>query len=174
MDFYSYFDRSIFLKSITSLNQSNLDDGTVPDDENGGATEEEAAFRCTWAETRFLVQMWTRMNTTAQLLGNTSSTTLISGSNFAQPGTFPYPVTITLDRHGGDPNLKILYCYGMDTREGIVSSEKQLVGENRGFGGTLINPAAQIFHNDSDPSLGGFDGGTGGCSCQWSNFQNIH
>lgn len=171
--FYSYFDRSIFLKSISPLNQSNLGDGAVPDDENGGATEQEAGFRCTWAETRFLVQMWTRMNSTTRLLNSTSSSSPASGSNFTQPGTFPYPVTITLDRHGGDATRKMLYCYEMDEREGIISSEKQLVGENRGFGGKIINPAAQIFQNESDPSLGGVDGGTGGCSCQWSNFQNV-
>jgi hypothetical protein len=172
--FYSYFDRSIFLKSITPLNQTNLGDGAVPDDENGGSTEEEAGFRCTWAETRFLVQMWTRMNSTAQLLNSTSSSPPASGSNFTQPGTFPYPVTITLDRHGGDATRKMLYCYEMDTREGIVSSGKHLVGENRAFGGIIINPAAQIFQNESDPSLGGFDGGTGGCSCRWSNFLNVN
>lgn len=171
--FYTYYDRSIFLKSITPLNDTNLADGAVPDDENGGATEREAGFRCTWAETRFLIQIWTRMNSTAQLLNSTSLNPQSSELNFAQPGTFPYPVTITVDRHGGDATRKMLYCYEMDDREGLIPSGKHLVAENRGFGGTIINPAAQVFQNESDPSLGGFDGGTGGCSCQWSNFQNV-
>lgn len=170
--FYTYFDRSIFLKSLALLNETNSADGEVPDDQNGGATESEAAFRCTWAQTRFLVQMWTRMNST-QLLNGTSTSTPSNATASQQPGSFPYPVTITTDRHGGDPALKMLYCYGMNDREGIISTSGQINAENRGFGGTLINPAPSFFSNSSDPSLGGFDGGTGGCKCQWSNFQSV-
>ena len=170
--FYSYFDRSIFLKSITQLNDSNSND-EVPDDENGGATKSEAAFRCTWSQTRFLVQMWTRANTTAQLLNGTASGTSSPGIDFTQPGSFPYPVTITTDRHGGDPALKMLYCYTMNEVEGLIPTSGHINQEARGFGGTVINPAPAAFLNVSDPSQGGFDGGTGGCSCQWKNFQNV-
>jgi hypothetical protein len=173
--FYTYFDRSIFLKSLVLLNET--DNGPVPDDENGGATESEAAFRCTWTQTRFLVQMWTRMNSTSQLLNSTISSAHSSSStnqtDLTQPGSFPYPVTITTDRHGGDPSLKMIYCYEMDDREGIVSGSGKVNEENRGFGGTLVNPAPGVFSNSSDPSLGGFDGGTGGCKCQWSNFRTV-
>jgi hypothetical protein len=171
--FYSYFDRSIFLKSITPLNGSNANNGQVPDDENGGSTQKEANFRCTWAETRFLVQMWTRMNGTSRLLNSTAGIPSSSGLNFTQPGTFPYPITITVDRHGGEPKLKMMYCYEMNDRNELVSTSGRLIGENRAFGGTIINPAPKIFSNESDPSIGGVDGGTGGCSCQWSNFQNV-
>jgi hypothetical protein len=168
--FYTYFDRSIFLKSLDVLNST--DNGEVPDDQNGGATEAEAAFRCTWTQTRFLVQMWTRMNGTSQLFNSTSHSSS-TNQTLTQPGSFPYPITITTDRHGGDPALKMIYCYSMDDREGIVASSGKINEENRGFGGTVINPAPGLFSNNSDPSLGGFDGGTGGCSCQWSNFQTV-
>lgn len=171
--FYTYFDRSIFLKSITPLNNSNSADGEVPDDENGGATESEAAFRCTWSQTRFLVQVWTRMNSTALLNNGTVSPSSSLAINFTQPGSFPYPITITTDRHGGDPSLKMIYCYEMNDREGLVPTSGQINAENRGFGGTLINPAPSVFSNTSDPALGGYDGGTGGCKCQWSNFQEV-
>ena len=175
--FYNYFDRSIFLKSVTPLNASNLGDGEVPDDEDGGATEAEALFRCTWSQTRFLVEMWTRMNSTAELNNQTASSTVSSTTDttieFTQPGTFPYPITITLDRHGGDPELKLVYCYEMNDREGIISGSGKVEEEDRGFGGTLINPAPSVFVNTSDPALGGYDGGTGGCSCQWTNFESV-
>ena len=172
--FYTYFDRSIFLKSITHLNNTNAANGEVPDDQNGGATEAEASFRCTWAQTRFLVQIWTRMNGTAQLNNHTTTgTTLTSpGTDFTQPGSFPYPITITTDRHGGSPALKMLYCYEMNDRDLVLGSGK-INDEHRGFGGTVINPAPSVFANSSDPGLGGFDGGTGGCSCQWSNFGRV-
>jgi hypothetical protein len=170
--FYTYFDRSIFLKSLDLLNST--DNGEVPDDENGGATESEAGFRCTWTQTRFLVQIWTRMNGTSQLLNfTTSHQSTTNQTDLTQPGSFPYPITITTDRHGGDPSLKMIYCYEMDDREGIVAGSGKINEENRGFGGTLINPAPSVFSNSSDPSFGGFDGGTGGCKCQWSNFQNV-
>ena len=179
--FYTYFDRSLFLKSLSKLNGSNAADGEVPDDENGGATEAEAAFRCTWAQTRFLVQIWTRMNGTTALNNATSTGSSVNHNSnssdaamdFNQPGSFPYPITITTDRHGGEPALKMLYCYEMNTREGLVAGSGVINAENRGSGGTLINPAPSVFSNSSDPGLGGFDGGTGGCSCAWSNFEGL-
>jgi hypothetical protein len=170
--FYTYFDRSIFLKSMSPVDGSGT--GPVPADENGGSTEGEAEFRCTWTQTRFLVQMWTRRTSTARLLNSTSSTTQTPGKNFTQPGTFPYPITITIDRHGGDPTEKVVYCYPMDARGGMTLGTGKLEEEVRDFGGTAFNPAPQAFNNQSDPSLGGFDGGTGGCSCQWSNFINLN
>ncbi|TVY21449.1 hypothetical protein LARI1_G000688 [Lachnellula arida] len=173
--FYTYFDRSIFLKSLDLLNSSNPDNGAVPDDENGGARESEASFRCTWTQTRFLVQMWTRMNTTARLLNSTHTISKDPAHDLSQPGSFPYPITITTDRHGGDANTKMLYCYSMDDREGIEKDSGKILSEQRDFGGTLINPANLLFgaSGPSDPSLGGFDGGTGGCGCQWQNWQGV-
>ena len=177
--FYNYFNRSIFLKSVVPLNESNGGNGEVPDDENGGCTESEALWRCTWSETRFLVQMWTRKGNTTSLLNSTSSSTSTSSANytandFTQPGSFPYPITITTDRHGGEPLLKTLYCYGIDSREQPINSSAKLWEEQKDFGGTAINPAPGLFTtstNDTNPSLGGYDGGTGGCSCQWTNWQ---
>jgi hypothetical protein len=170
--FYSYFDRSIYLKSLTNLNETNLQNGEVPDDLNGGATEAEANFRCTWTETRFLVQMWTRMGSTSRL-NNVTSSSSSSAAELLQPGSFPYPVTVTIDRHGGVPATKMLYCYSMNDREGIVAGTGQVIGENRAFGGTPINPAPTVFFNSSTTTAGGFDGGTGGCACAWTNFQNV-
>ena len=190
--FYNYFDRSIFLKSIAPANSSDPDGGEVPDDENGGSTEDEATVRCTWAQTRFLVQIWTNQGTSSALLPSTNSSsptssssshtsanaTISSANDFSRPGSFPYPVTVTLDRHGGDVETKMIYCYGMDDREMIVASEKSIHLEDRSFGGTLVNPAQGPFGNvtvtGADGSAGwegGIDGGTGGCSCQWRNWE---
>jgi hypothetical protein len=173
--FYTYFDRSIFLASLALLNNSNAIGGEVTSDTDGSTTESEAAFRCTWSQTRFLVQMWTRRSTTARLLNAThhSTNTATGMTDLSQPGSFPYPITITTDRHGGEPSKKMIYCYALNSQRGIVSGSGQLSVENRGFGGTAINPAPSFFSNSSNPNLGGFDGGTGGCSCQWTNFQNV-
>lgn len=86
----------------------------------------------------------------------------------------PYPVTVTLDRHGGGLTTKMLYCYGLDARGDVVDNEKVFQPENRSFGGTLVNPAEGPFMNVNVSTAmggpGGIDGGTGGCSCLWQNF----
>lgn len=186
--FYTYFDRSIFLKSTALVNASSPI-GEVPDDKNGGANENAATVRCTWAQTRFLVQIWTNKGTAASLLQNANSTnssrptpnqsnpqnlTSSSANDFRRPGSFPYPVTITLDRHGGDITKKLIYCYGLDQREHIILEQKKVQLEDRAFGGTLVNPALGPFGNvnvsRADGGPGGIDGGDGGCGCVWRNF----
>ena len=192
--FYTYFDRSIFVKSADLLNSTS--EPNVPEDENGGAEEDAANVRCTWTQTRFLVQIWTNAQNAIQLLpsnstnGTSSSispataTTAASASatsnsalDFARPGSFPYPVSITMDRHGGDITKKMIYCYGMDDRQHIVSSEKLIHIENRAAGGRgLVNPAEGVFGNvtvsTADGGPGGIDGGIGGCQCQWRNWES--
>ena len=173
--FYTYFDRSIFLKSTDLLNSTGPD---IPDNANGGALESAADVRCTWAQTRFLVQIWTNAGNALQLLGNNTmaENSSSSATDFNQPGSFPYPVSITLDRHGGDEKQKMIYCYGMDETEHIVSSKKQVHLENRDFGGQgLINPGNRLFGPSVNVSIadggpGGIDGGFGGCRCQWRNW----
>ncbi|KAJ4383031.1 hypothetical protein N0V86_002259 [Didymella sp. IMI 355093] len=157
--FYSYYDRSIFLKQINGTNR-----GGNPADTDGGSTEEAATLRCTFAQTRFLVQIWTRSEKSKPLLQ--SSTT--SGSiDLKRPGTFPYPVTVTIDRHGGDAAKKNLYCYQMESDSTIKddASRRSFQFEDRAFGGNLVNGTQGRF-NVSGP----IDGGSGGCSCKYQNW----
>lgn len=185
--FYTYYDRSIFLKSTALLNDSGPSTGDVPEDQKGGAIEAAASVRCTWAQTRFLVQIWTNQANVATLLGNSShsatnkapssqtqNATKSSANDFSRPGSFPYPVTITLDRHGGDVSKKLIYCYGIDAREHVVQDHKKVQLENRGVGGVLVNPAQGPFATTKigkkEGGPGGVDGGSGGCGCQWKNF----
>ena len=186
--FYNYFDRSIFLKSTAPINGTSDNIAPLPDDENGGAPEDAAAARCTWTQTRFLVQIWTKkdpssllqsLNTTSTshtslTTANATSLNSSSANDFTQPGSFPYPVTITLDRHGGDISSKMIYCYGMDASEKIIASEKKVQLEARGVGGKLVNPALGPFGDvnvtTEQGGPGGIDGGTGGCRCLWQNW----
>lgn len=179
--FYTYFDRSIFLSSVSLT----TDAGEVPIDQDGGATEDDAKFRCTWAQTRFLVQIWTNKGGTAQLLNTTSATSsnedstqitnkhqpskAFTASDFSQPGSFPYPVTVTLDRHGGDATKKEIYCYQIDDRQKYVDTHPTIQLENRASGGTLIGQAPSFF-GGGNVTDGGVDGGSGGCKCGWTNW----
>ncbi|KAI9749817.1 MAG: hypothetical protein M4579_006721 [Chaenotheca gracillima] len=173
--FYNYFDRSIFLSSLTLLNSSTTASSQTEDpaDANGGASLQDTAWRCTWAQTRFLVQIWTRRLSESPLLPNGTASTASPG--FKRPGTFPYPVTITLDRHGGDVTKKQVYCYGLDQRGGkLVATNRTIQIEDRGFGGALVGggqgPLGKNKVTLEQGGLGGIDGGTGGCECSWNNF----
>ncbi|GFP52581.1 hypothetical protein TASIC1_0001073300 [Trichoderma asperellum] len=162
--FYTYFQRTIFLKSVTALNKSS--EGNVPADENGGCSETEANHLVTWAETRMLVQIWTRkLNSTGSLLPSDGSEGIDNSPQLVQPGTMPYPVTVTLDTHGGDPDHKVVWEWPMDDRQKLNTSAPELLGNNMAAGGTWIN-----HRGSGNATFGGFDGGTGGCKCQWANW----
>lgn len=191
--FYTYFDRSIFLKSTALLDASGANLAPIPDDDNGGSPEIAATVRCTWTQTRFLVQIWTNKGASAALLsrpiGSTPTATTStsptqtynastsSANNFSRPGSFPYPVSITLDRHGGDISKKMIYCYGLDVREHVLTDHKKIQLEDRGFAGKLVNPSLGTFGSVNvsvaDGGPGGIDGGSGGCLCQWKNWETV-
>ncbi|KAH6606645.1 hypothetical protein Trco_005798 [Trichoderma cornu-damae] len=162
--FYTHFQRSIFLKSVTVLGDESQ--GNVPADEDGGCSETEANHLVTWAETRMLVQIWTRkLNSTASLLPTDGSEGIDNSTELIRPGTMPYPVTVTLDTHGGDPNHKVVWEWPMDDRQKLNTSAPELLANNMAAGGTWIN-----HRGSGNATFGGFDGGTGGCKCQWVNW----
>lgn len=186
--FYTYFDRSIFLKSTALLNDTGPVVGEIPADRDGGADKSAATVRCTWRQTRFLVQIWTNAGAAAPLLGsspNDTSTkskekdrhpknlTSSSANNFVRPGSFPYPVSITLDRHGGALAEKFIFCYGLDNPGRVILEKKKIQLEDRAFGGQLVNPVLafkSIKVGKKEGGPGGIDGGSGGCGCQWRNW----
>ncbi|KAL2757497.1 hypothetical protein ACRALDRAFT_2046328 [Sodiomyces alcalophilus JCM 7366] len=169
--FYTYFKRSLYLKSVSVLNGSEpsrggTGEGNVPLDENGGVGRTEANFVVTWTQVRFLVQIWTRRESRTQLLSDrVRSGASTDGASTDRPGTMPYPVTITTDTHGGQPGEKFVWHWPIDARQRVDTSRPQLIANNIGFGGTVVNP-----RRENDTSFGGFDGGKGGCKCEWVNF----
>lgn len=189
--FYTYFDRRIFIAGVSSS-----ENDTEVADQNGGSTKEEAKAACIWGSTRFFVQMWTSETSTRRhLLGGgapagelkgTDAFSMSSGSATydRQPGSFPYPVTITLDRHGGVTHDKMVYCYGLDGDKKYILDENRIVDEDRGKGGKLINAAPDLYlersnkkqrdimpQEEEGKTVGdSIDGGTGGCICQYKNW----
>ncbi len=157
--FYTYFDKRTYLTDK---------DDAVSADKNGGARLSEARYVMTFTETRFLVKMWTRRVNTTQLLGNGTTPGTEGTSIFSEPGTMPYPMTIVEDMHGGDPTKKMTFYYGVDNDQQINTTEARLFDVDKGFGGTLVNTMSK-----ADLKLGGVDGGTGGCKCEWQNFREI-
>ncbi|KAI7022536.1 hypothetical protein D0867_06503 [Hortaea werneckii] len=166
--FYTYFERSMYVANVSGASEQL----------NAQATSlEDASAMCTWSQTRFHVQLWTRKGAVAELNDMIPLSGLpaaqSTANNMTLQGSFPYPVTVTLDRHGGDAKEKGVYCYGLDEEKNVVQDVKMWVVEDRGAGGSLLNPAAVPGGQDARPEkreeekLGGVDGGSGGCACQW-------
>ncbi|KND95373.1 tRNA N6-adenosine threonylcarbamoyltransferase, mitochondrial [Tolypocladium ophioglossoides CBS 100239] len=163
--FYTHFKRSMFVKSVTILNKTN--DGNIPLDEDGGCRKDEADYLVTWGEARVLVKIWTRsLELNASALLRPDSGRGIGGTGeLIRPGTMPYPVTVTLDTHGGNPKKKLVWDWPMDKRQKLNLDKPELLANDMGIGGTWINP-----RGTGDPKVGAFDGGTGGCKCEWVNW----
>ncbi|KAI0537416.1 hypothetical protein GGR58DRAFT_349255 [Xylaria digitata] len=151
--FYTYFDKKIYMANSTKRDSL---------DENGGVPIEDAKALVTFTQTRFLVQMWTRMGNTTLLNSDDGSV-----NEPDQPSPMPYPVTIIEDMHGGDSSLKMDFSYGVLNNMGIDRKAAVGIDVDFGFQGTLVNP-----RSNADYSLGGIDGGTGGCKCEWVNFKS--
>ncbi|PHH88303.1 hypothetical protein CDD83_7714 [Cordyceps sp. RAO-2017] len=163
--FYTHFRRSIFLKSVTILNKT--EDGNIPLDKDGGCRRDEADYLVTWGETRVLVQIWTRaldLNTSS-LLRPEGNRGIGGTGDLIRPGTMPYPVTVTLDTHGGDALKKVVWSWPIDKRQKVGVDKAALLANRMDVAGTWINP-----RGTGDRSVGGFDGGTGGCKCEWVNW----
>ncbi|OTA92041.1 hypothetical protein M434DRAFT_75250 [Hypoxylon sp. CO27-5] len=160
--FYTYFDKTIYMLDTVHVNAA---------DQDGGSPLASAKSLVTFAQTRFLVQIWTRMENTTRLLGDDGvPVPWTNGTSAANtPGTMPYPVTVTEDMHGGDSTKKIDYRYGVLPNQAINTTDAQLIITNRGSAGTLVNG----MNNNPNLSLGGVDGGTGGCKCEWINFKGL-
>ncbi|KAJ4144983.1 hypothetical protein LMH87_003848 [Akanthomyces muscarius] len=163
--FYTHFKRTIFLKSVTTHNSTA--DTNIPLDEDGGCRKSEANFLTTWGETRMLVRIWTRKlaTNTSSLVHPDSSPGIGGVKELRRPGTMPWPVTITLDTHGGDPKKKLVWETPIDDRQHLAVDQSKLLVNNMDVGGTWINP-----RGTGDAKYGGFDGGTGGCKCEWVNW----
>ncbi|KAI5286871.1 hypothetical protein KEM52_001833 [Ascosphaera acerosa] len=195
--FYTYFERRIFLAGLTASAND-----TDPRDARGGSARQDATAACFWGSTRFLVQIWTA-RAGRQLLGGSSagagaksegfnssepfSLSSAAATQTATPGSFPYPVTVTVDRHGGVVHDKMVYCYGLDGDGRYVLEQNRVVEEERGKGGRLVAAAPALYLTRStrrsllgavgdETDQGGgvgdaIDGGTGGCVCQYRNWE---
>ena len=171
--FYTYYDKAIFL----SIDAGNVNSTAAPSsqDESGGSLRTDARARCTFSQTRFLVQIFTNPGFGANLLGSRNDT-IPSAINYTPPGSFPYPTTVTIDRHGGNINKKLAYCYAMNDLQVQLDDEKVILPETRNVGGSgLINAAPSLIQIEGqeqpfDENAGGIDGGEGGCECRWQNW----
>lgn len=177
--FYTYFDRSMYISGTfgsSTTNSTNITSNVALDN---------ASAVCTWSQTRMLVQIWTKkgLENTVSALNTSVPAGNSTANDMTSPGSFPYPVTFKLDRHGGISYKKGVYCYGIDEKHKLISDGKLWIDEDRAAGGSgLVNPAQVPGSNSSsarkrgdgsdenETKYGGIDGGNGGCECQWQNW----
>lgn len=176
--FYTYYDKTLFLSTNSITNNTAGSSGVLPSDQNGGSFASSAVGMCTFSQTRFLVKIFTNPASGLSLLP--SSPNNVPGSNpkssafdYDTPGSFPWPTQVTIDRHGGDSSKKAVFCYEMFGGEFVKPLKGILQAEFRGAGGSLVNSAGSLLAGEgegSDAQVGGTDGGTGGCKCEYGNF----
>lgn len=174
--FYTYYDRTMLISGVPDPSTTNSTNIT------SNVALVNASAICTWSQTRLLVQIWTKKGVQNPL--SVTNGTILAGNSTANdmsaPGSFPYPVTFKVDRHGGISDRKGVYCYGIDDSR-LIRDGKLWVEEDRAAGGSaLINPAqipgsvptsaSKRDENSNENSRGGIDGGSGGCSCEWQNW----
>ncbi|KAF5024283.1 hypothetical protein F66182_3651 [Fusarium sp. NRRL 66182] len=147
--FYTYFKRTIFLKSLTVLNGTKDDD--IPLDEDGGCRETEAGFLATWSETRLLVQIWTRTlaANTSTLIDRREKGSIDGSEQLIRPGTMPYPVTVTMDTHGGDRAKKFVWAWPIDDRQKLDEDNPKRLANDMG-----MRPLLQRCRRRRDAPLG--------------------
>jgi hypothetical protein len=160
--FYSYFNKTIYVSSMDA-NETN---GPVASDANGGTRQGTAKFLVSWTQTRFIVKIWTRKGAAARLVGASGGPAAKVDDLSAMPGTFPYPVTVGEDTHGGSVDLKATFAYGVEPDRHVNTTDATLFANDVGFGAAAVNPRLP----NGDLSWGGVDGGTGGCRCEWVNW----
>lgn len=159
--FYSYFNKTIYVSTMDNTS-------TVTSSNEGGVLETSAAWYATWTQTRFVVKIWTQKQTSsngARLIGSSNGASS-SSSNTSSPGSFPYPITIGEDTHGGDLQLKQTFAYAVEADQVINTTLATTFVNNIGYGAEVVNAA----YPDGDLSWGGTDGGKGGCRCEWVNW----
>lgn len=168
--FYSYFNKTIY---VTSMDDGGNDTTTsseppVAADAGGGSRESAARFLVSWTQTRFVVKIWTRRGGASRLMGGSGGPVPAADVDdlAAMPGTFPYPVTVGEDTHGGSVDLKATFAYGVEPDRHVNMSDPTLFTNDVSFGGSAVNPRLP----NGDLSWGGVDGGTGGCRCEWVNW----
>ncbi|KAH8692047.1 hypothetical protein BGW36DRAFT_386877, partial [Talaromyces proteolyticus] len=199
--FYTYFDRRIFMKSNVSMTGDGDLKDPFSEDSNGGSTKDDASAQCTWSQTRFLVRIWTQPSNVSQIsitssspnntntatatatvtsTASASTTPSSSANNFTSPGSFPYPISLTVDRHGGLATKKLIYCYGIEQGGYYNLTYPKLEDEDRSAGGTIIQQSpgyvalAEIVQEGiSDNQIAPVDGGSGGCECEWRNWASV-
>jgi hypothetical protein len=171
--FYTYYDRMMYL-AVSSTSNSSSFGGSI----KANVQLENANAVCTWSQTRLLFQIWTRKaDVTSLYTSHPASAPLLdsSANDMSAPGSFPYSVTVTLDRHGGDATEKGVYCYSLNGEQQVTQTVRTWVAESRAFDGTLVNPAAVPTNNGTTIAKRSdnneIDGGSGGCACQWQNWE---
>jgi len=184
--FYTYFGKSVLVAnaSSTSTSASNSSPSSNLTSTVVAATaNQQAQALCTFAQTRFRVQIWTRkggfvsgsssglkVDGTSGLASDDTTTPppawRSSANEMQAPGSFPYRTNFALDREsgGGDGDGagdRGTYCWGLDS-EGKVVGEGARIAEGE-VGGGLEERAV------GDDVGSGKGAGSNQCACAWDS-----
>jgi hypothetical protein len=140
--FYTYFTKSVFVAngSSASVTNSSSSKSTL----TVVSANQQAQALCTFTQTRFRVQIWTRKAMVSGVgLGDSSSLGAAgekkaawesSANEMQAPGSLPYRTSFLLDREsGGDGRAeKGVFCWGLEDEkvvgEGVRIAETEIAG----------------------------------------------
>ena len=97
-----------------------------------------------------------------------------SANKMRAPGSFPYGVSLTLDREGGgeDGGSKGVYCWGLDEEGGVVGEGVRVPEEIVG----VVGVEEREVGEDGEGDVGSGEGGGGSrstsdgkCGCRWES-----
>lgn len=175
--FFTYFNKTVYVHSVQA--------GAA--EPAGGAPMGQAQYVATFGQARYKVQIWTRLGggggggaqqfefVGAAQNGNASGVPW-AGGYVTQPGTFPFPITVTVDLHGGGPP-KFAYWRPMQGGAGTGRPDGATAGllavnMTARAGDVAVNPSSYVAAQNN-PTFGGYNGGLGGCECRWQNFAMV-
>jgi hypothetical protein len=134
---------------------------------------------CEFAQTRFRVQIWTRRGFVADVpaaaagIDSSSSDGVAarvqagesSANEMQAPGSFPYAVTISLDRESGPDGEegKGVFCWALDWSGRVVGNGVRVSEKD-------VSAKVQVGRRDGDESVEvERPGEDGRCGCRWES-----
>ena len=145
--FYTYFSKSVLVANGSSTSNSNSNSSSSPSNLTLTvvSANQQAHALCTFTQTRFRVQIWTRKGMVSELNGTSAEGSGAaagekkaawesSANEMEAPGSFPYRTSFLLDREsGGDGQAeKGVFCWGLEdgkvVGEGVRIAETDIAG----------------------------------------------
>lgn len=167
--FYTYFSKSVLITNSSSTSNSSSGSSglnlTVISPASSASSSKSAQALCTFSQTRFRVQIWTKKGMISGLSNDSSSAAgerkaawRSSANEMRAPGSFPYRTRFTLDREtGGDGHAdeRGVFCWALE--EGRVVGKGVRVAEGE-IGGLEERAVEDVGGDVGDK-----------CGCRWDS-----
>jgi hypothetical protein len=179
--FYTYFAKTALVANVSSASASipkrQVSNSTLTTTPPQSASVAQAL--CSFTQTRFRVQIWTQRpgsSSLASMLNFTTSAFTPAAQSSANemrfPGSFPYGVSISLDRESGPQGDegKGVFCWALDEGGRVVGEGIRVDGVKGGSGEVERRDDEVEVERRGEEGPKGPEGPEGGkCGCGWES-----